>query len=173
MPMRPSSAKSKGRRLQQQLVQALLRMWPELEDDDLRSNPMGSHGEDVLMSPRARALVPYSFECKNAEGMSPVFAAWKQAVANAHSHTPCVVIKKNHEQMPLCVLRLDDFLSLVRATNGTDRRGEEQAQLTPADVVSRLRALADSLESADGEAGAGHRESAAPPVETDMLDACE
>ena len=48
--MNTSSAKSKGRRLQQKVVLALKTLFG-LGDDDAFSNPMGCTGEDVKLSP--------------------------------------------------------------------------------------------------------------------------
>ena len=52
-----ASCKAKGRRLQQTVAEDVLRAFPALEADDVRSTPMGCAGEDVQMSPRAQRLV--------------------------------------------------------------------------------------------------------------------
>ena len=90
--MRPSSAKAKGRRLQQRVASDLCDAF-DLDADDCRSCPMGSHGEDVQLSAAARAKVPWSIECKNHERLN----VW-QAMAQAEAHcaadanvTPIVV----------------------------------------------------------------------------------
>ena len=63
--MKPSSAKAKGRLMQQQLMRALLAKFPQLEKDDITSRSMGANGSDLLLSPAARKLIPYDFECKS------------------------------------------------------------------------------------------------------------
>ncbi len=65
--MRTSSAKAKGRRLQQKVRDLILETFSELEEDDVRSTSMGASGEDVLLSPLARKKFPFSVECKNVE----------------------------------------------------------------------------------------------------------
>ena len=50
-------AKAKGRRLQQWLCDRLLALFPTLEPEEVGLLPMGSGGEDVRMSPKARPTV--------------------------------------------------------------------------------------------------------------------
>ncbi|HEY0110194.1 MAG TPA: hypothetical protein VGB67_11230, partial [Fibrella sp.] len=90
--MRPSSAKAKGRRLQQWVRDTLLRFAPVLTVDDIRSTSMGAGGEDLLLSSAARSLYPYSIECKNVEALN-IWNAIKQseetaAKENAKRPTP-------------------------------------------------------------------------------------
>lgn len=65
--MKPSSAKAKGRKLQQQVRDLILETFSDLEPDDVRSTSMGAGGEDVLLSPLARRKFPFSVECKNQQ----------------------------------------------------------------------------------------------------------
>ena len=75
--MKVKSAKAKGRNLQN-LVRVKLRsifvdLWtkmPRLEYDDIKSQTMGMGGEDIVLSPIAKKLIPYSFECKNTERLN-------------------------------------------------------------------------------------------------------
>jgi len=64
------SRKSKGRRLQQFVRDMILENFDHLEPDDVRSTSMGAGGEDVLLSPAARKVFPFSVECKNVEKIS-------------------------------------------------------------------------------------------------------
>ena len=112
--MRPQSAKAKGRRLQQAVVEALLEAFPHLTADDVRSTPMGAPGEDVQLSPAARAAVPFSFECKNCERVN-VWDALGQAAANARGRgAPALVLKRNRHE-PHVVLPLAAFVPLLAA----------------------------------------------------------
>ena len=43
---------------------------------------MGESGEDIKLSPAARKLIPYSFECKNQEKLN-IWEALSQAEENA------------------------------------------------------------------------------------------
>ena len=60
--MKTRSAKSKGRRLQNQVKELLLEAFTELEPDDIRTAIMGETGDDIKLSPAARREIPFSFE---------------------------------------------------------------------------------------------------------------
>lgn len=107
--MKPGSCKSKGRRLQHHVVKELLRAFPELSVDDVRSVSMGSPGEDVLMSTSARLLFPFSIECKNTEKIN-IWKAIEQSVRNAKSNESLVVFKRNNSDV-YCTLKLSALLS--------------------------------------------------------------
>ena len=64
MPIKTSSAKNKGRKLQQWTRDRILELVPTLEPDDVKSTSMGAGGEDVQLSPAARKSVPLTIECK-------------------------------------------------------------------------------------------------------------
>lgn len=111
--MRISSAKSKGRRLQQYVAEKLQQLGKGLEPDDVRSASMGAPGEDILLSPAARRQFPVSIECKNVEKLS-IWAAIDQARANAKDYEPCVVFTKNREKT-FIALDFDFFLKIYEA----------------------------------------------------------
>ena len=95
MPLRPQSAKSKGRRFQQKVAASILESFPELEPDDCFSTSMGAPGEDVRLSPRARSLLPLSLECKCVEKIN-VWECLKQAEPNTPAGaTSCLVFSRN------------------------------------------------------------------------------
>jgi hypothetical protein len=110
--MKASSAKAKGRRLQQAVRDAILTQYPTLEPDDVRSTSMGAGGEDVLLSPAARKLFPYSVECKNLAKIV-VYNYYTQAETNSGKYEPLVVIKQNRSK-PLAVIDFDHFMELIR-----------------------------------------------------------
>ena len=68
--MKAKSAKAKGRKLQNLVVEELRKTYPELEDDDIKAQIMGVSGEDVVLSPLAKRLIGLSFECKNQERLN-------------------------------------------------------------------------------------------------------
>lgn len=72
------SGKAKGRIGQQDIVKILLKTFTELTEDDLRSCPMGSQGEDILMSTAARRVLPWNIEVKRGKAFNLV-KALKQA----------------------------------------------------------------------------------------------
>ncbi|GGD64844.1 hypothetical protein GRI62_11730 [Erythrobacter arachoides] len=113
MPIKVSSAKSKGRRLQQAARDAILAAFPDLEEGDVRSCAMGSQGEDLQLSPAAARAFPFSVECKaKAKGFTVLYDALGQA-AGQNDRTPLAVVKQDRRK-PLVVIDLDDFLKLVR-----------------------------------------------------------
>lgn len=109
--MRPQSAKAKGRRLQQYVAQKISEAF-DLPETDVKSLPMGSQGEDIWLSQKARERVPFSIECKNVEKLN-VAVAFNQAKANAHHGKPMVVHTKNRGEL-LATLRFDDLLELLK-----------------------------------------------------------
>lgn len=110
--MKTSSCKAKARRLQQHLRDTLLSWAPDLKQDDIRSCSMGAQGEDVLLSPAARAIYPMSFECKMVEKIN-VWDSFKQAEANAGEWIPVLCFGRNRSE-PMVALKLEDFLRLIR-----------------------------------------------------------
>jgi len=110
--VKPRSVKAKGRALQNKLRDKLRKAFPELHEDDIKSQTMGMTGEDIILTPAARKKIPYSFECKNQERVQ----LWKfleQTEANANEHTPILVIKKNRTK-PYVVLDLDKWIELIK-----------------------------------------------------------
>lgn len=107
--MRPQSCKAKGRRLQQELRDAILATFPGLKPDDVRSTSMGASGEDLLLSPAAREVFPFSPECKNAERLN----IWEAIVqASGRDHLPLVVFRKNNTK-PFAALPLETLMDLL------------------------------------------------------------
>jgi len=114
--MKPSSAKAKGRRLQDHTRDRILHYFlGRLEADDVRGAIMGESGTDIKLSPLARRLFPYDVECKNQERLN-IWAALEQATQNA-TGTPCVVFTRNRAKVWAC-LPLDEVLRLVMRAKG-------------------------------------------------------
>ena len=109
--MKPASAKAKGRRLQQQVANAVRESFPELQSDDVRSTSMGAPGVDVQLSPRAQEVFPYAVECKACERLN-LHTAWEQCVRNRGALMPLLVLRKNRSEA-LAVVPFDHFLTLV------------------------------------------------------------
>ena len=114
MMMKTSSAKAKGRRLQQKFMQLLIEKL-DIDPEDIESRSMGAGGEDLIMSKAARNKFPYSIECKNQEKLN-IWSAWDQANGNKGSYEPLVVIKKNGVR-PLVVLDAENFLDMIKEFN--------------------------------------------------------
>jgi hypothetical protein len=117
--MKIKSAKAKGRNLQN-LVRDKLRKifvddWtkmPKLEYDDIKSQTMGMGGEDIVLSPIAKKLIPYSFECKNTEKLN-LWGSLKQCEDNCEDRQPVLVIKRNRSEVYV-VMKLNNFLNNMR-----------------------------------------------------------
>ena len=114
MMMKTSSAKAKGRRLQQKFMQLLIEKL-DIDPEDIESRSMGAGGEDLIMSKAARTKFPFSVECKNQERLN-IWSAWEQANSNKGIYEPIVVIKKNGTTA-LVVLDAENFLEYVKEFN--------------------------------------------------------
>ena len=110
--MKPRSAKNKGKRLQNKIRDLILEKFDSLEPDDVRSITMGDSGEDILLSPAARRMFPFSVECKNQEKLN-IWSALEQAEENSGNHTPLVIFKRNRSKT-YAVLELEDFIDLIK-----------------------------------------------------------
>ena len=111
--MKTSSRKSKGRRLQNKIRDLLLEHYSDkLEKDDIRCAIMGESGEDLKLSPAARKLIPYSFECKNQEKLN-IWDSLEQAEKNSGDYGPVLIFKRNRSKIYV-VLEMPDFLELLK-----------------------------------------------------------
>ena len=109
--MKPRSAKNKGKRLQNKVRDLILEKFNQLEPDDVRSVTMGESGEDILLSPAARKLIPYSFECKNQEKLN-IWSSLEQAETNSGNHIPIVIFKRNRSKTYVA-LEFEKLLELL------------------------------------------------------------
>ena len=105
------ASKAKGRRLQNLLRDLLREKFPQLEDDDIKSATMGIGGEDIVLSPAARKVLNYSFECKNVERLQ-FWKAIEQAEENSNGSIPVIVVKKNGKS-PFIAMPLNNWLDLI------------------------------------------------------------
>jgi hypothetical protein len=112
MPIKTSSAKNKGRKLQQWTRDRILELVPALEPDDVKSTSMGAGGEDVQLSPAARKSVPLTIECKARKGIA-VYGFYDQAIENAPTGMEPVVILKADRKKPLALVDAEYFLKKV------------------------------------------------------------
>ena len=109
--MKSRSAKNKGKRLQNKIRDLILEKFDSLESDDVRSITMGDSGEDILLSPAARKLFPFSVECKNQEKLN-IWSSLEQAENNSGKHTPLLIFKRNRTKT-YAVLELNELLKLL------------------------------------------------------------
>ena len=109
--MKCKTSKAKGRRLQNLVRDLLKKAFPSLREDDIKSQTMGMCGEDIVFSPAAKDIIPYSFECKNQERLQ-LWASLKQADDNSEDRIPVLIIKRNRTN-PFAVIPLDNFIELI------------------------------------------------------------
>ena len=111
--MKIKSAKAKGRNLQN-LVRDKLRsifVGKVLEEDDIKSQTMGMSGEDIVLTPSAKKVIPYSFECKNTERLN-LWKSLEQCESNCEDRNPVLVIKRNRSEV-YGIIKFDKFLNLI------------------------------------------------------------
>ena len=109
--MKTSSAKQKGRKLQQWMRDLLIQKL-DVHPEDIESRSMGSQGEDLIMARAAREKFPLSIECKNQESVN-VWKSYEQASENSGEYEPIVVIKRNQSK-PLVVIDAEYFVSMFK-----------------------------------------------------------
>ena len=109
--MKTRSAKNKGKRLQNKVRDLLLESFTGLEPDDVRSAIMGETGEDIKLSPAARKIIPYSFECKNQEKLN-IWDSLQQAEENSGIFDPVLIFKRNRSKT-YAVVNIEKFIELI------------------------------------------------------------
>jgi len=135
MTIKKSSAKAKGRNLQNWVRDQIIKLFPELAND-IKSTPMGVTGTDIQLSPLAQSKIPLSIECKAQESVS-IWAAYEQAcegaklenkkiaklqnVPNPPTMEPVLILKRNRKD-PLAVVDAEYFLELIKTKNEFDWR---------------------------------------------------
>ena len=113
--MKSRSAKNKGKRLQNNVRDLLLESFNQLEPDDIKSAIMGESGEDIKLSPAARRLIPYSFECKNQEALN-IWSSLEQAETNSGDYDPVLIFKRNRTKT-YAVINIEKFIELINENN--------------------------------------------------------
>ena len=89
-------------------------MFPGLEPDDVKSTSMGAGGEDVLLSPAARKILPYQIECKN-KAKHAIYTHYEQAKTHG-KYEPLLIVKQDRKE-PLAVVSLEHFIKLIQEKN--------------------------------------------------------
>ena len=110
--MKTRSGKAKGRRLQNKIRDLLFEHFSDkLEPHDVKVAIMGESGEDIKLSPAARKLIPYSFECKNQEKLS-IWSSLEQAAENSGDYPPVLIFKRNRSKTYVTI-ELEEFMKLI------------------------------------------------------------
>ena len=72
---------------------------------------MGMSGEDIVLSPAAKKVIPYSFECKNQERLN-LWSSLEQAENNSQDRQPVLVFKRNRSKVYVAI-EFDHFMELI------------------------------------------------------------
>ena len=117
--MRTASCKAKGRRAAEEVVDLLYKYWPDGMPGDIRITSSSVAGEDIQLSPAARAVYPLVIEVKNQEKLN-IWSSLKQAqghLPNGQGSTcliiPILFFKKNRTQL-YAALDAEHLLKLIR-----------------------------------------------------------
>ena len=108
---RARSNKQKGRLGQQEIQKLILKHFSELEADDCRSNPMGASGEDILLSPAARKLMPWNIEVKRKKAFA---AARFMEQAGCHGHHQPVAFFREDRGPWYAIIDADYLFELLK-----------------------------------------------------------
>lgn len=105
------SSKAKGRLGQQEIRDTILKTFPELEPDDVRSTAMGQSGEDIQLSPKAREILPLSIEVKRRKGLATVYD-WVEQAKQGGQYEPVVFFRGDRKDW-VVMIGLDHYMELV------------------------------------------------------------
>lgn len=89
----------------------ILKTFPGLEPDDVKSTSMGAGGEDIQLSPAARKILQYNIECKN-KAKHAVYTHYEQAKSHG-KYEPLLIIKMDRKE-PLAIVSLEHFIKLIQ-----------------------------------------------------------
>ena len=109
--MKTSSAKQKGRKLQNIVRHKLIKLLG-LNTDNVVSTPMGVNGVDIQVYGSDAKRFPFAIECKNQERLQ-LWQAIQQAEKNANDKVPLLIIKRNRSKI-YAVIELDELLKYLR-----------------------------------------------------------
>jgi len=115
--MKTRSAKAKGRRLQQWVMQQIAELL-DMEcgpDTCIASREMGQSGTDIRLIGEAAKLFPFSVECKNQENWS-VHEWVKQAKDNETAGMPWLIVAKRNHGDPVVIMDAEVFFLMVSCT---------------------------------------------------------
>jgi hypothetical protein len=125
--MKTSSAKAKGRRLQQRVRDELRYVLEPygIQPGDVVSTGMGQSGVDVVLSPAAKKLLDLAIECKNVEKLVvPTIFEKHYKVYEKDPSLKLLIHSKNHSEV-LATLRWADLLKLLVRSIGNGSNQKE------------------------------------------------
>lgn len=113
--IKTSSAKAKGRELQQWFGKRIARLtgFEFGKDCPIESRGMGQSGVDLRLEPCVLEKFPFSVECKSGKSIS-LQSTVKQAIVNQIDGTDWLVCLKYDNDTPLVVMDANVFFRLIR-----------------------------------------------------------
>lgn len=122
MAIKSSSAKDKGRRLQNwtcERVSEVLQI-PWGRDEMIAPREMGQSGTDVRLVGEAAQRLPFAIECKAHESWA--VPSWiKQAKDNAGQGVHWLLVAKKNRQKPVVIMDAEVFFGLLAAIERRER----------------------------------------------------
>lgn len=112
--IKTSSAKAKGRNLQQWVCQKIsdLTGYEWGADLPISSRPMGQSGTDVRLESQVKLLFPFSVECKCQESWS-VHSWVEQAIKNQEKGMQWLLVCKRSRKKPVVIIDADVFFEIL------------------------------------------------------------
>jgi hypothetical protein len=113
--MKTSSAKAKGRRLQDLIRDTLRELGKQhgLEDADFTSAIMGTSGVDLIISPAGKKVLDLSIEAKNVEALNVMTTFYKHYEKYKDQPSLKVLVHSKNRTEPLITLQFKDFIALL------------------------------------------------------------
>ena len=113
--------KNKGKAGQNEVRDILLGEFPELDQDDVVSNPMGNPGEDIMLSPYARQRIPWNIEVKRKRRIAAVDFLDQ---ARAHGNfQPVAVFREDYQKEWYAMVEFKYLLELLHGKESSDASG--------------------------------------------------
>lgn len=113
MSNKVKAGKAKGRTGQQEIRDALLETFPELEPGDVVSTTMGDTGADIKLSPAARKKIPLSIEVKRRKSGMATQYKWMEQARKHGLDTPVLFFRADRKDW-LVVVDLEHYLNLLK-----------------------------------------------------------
>jgi hypothetical protein len=113
MPMSVARRKAKGREACAAARDEILKTLP-LHPDDIQITSSGATGEDLLLSPKARQMMPFVFEVKNQESLNiwesyaQAETHWSKKVSKEEFY-PALIYKRNRSDL-MITMSMEDFM---------------------------------------------------------------
>lgn len=116
------SCKAKGRVAANQVKALIHKTFPMLGEDDVIRTSGGQIGEDIVLSPKGRQILPVSIEVKNVEQLN-IWKALKQCEDNAGAHVPVLMFRRNKSKL-YAAIEADKLLGMYQIIHILTRREE-------------------------------------------------